>query len=96
MKHFVCVLAIGLLFTVVTPLSAYGQEDRKPPGTDLEVAVVFLKTTNAEDVASVVKQAFNGSGPGRVGVFAIPFTNCIFVKATRIDLLTIRQLLGSM
>jgi hypothetical protein len=94
MKHFVCVLAVGVWFAVILPCSA--QENRPLGPTDPKGEIMCLEVSRAVDVAPILKEAFNGSGPGRVTVFAIPMTNCLYVKATRADLLAIRRLLGPM
>lgn len=61
------------------------------PGSSFQM--MRVQAGSAKDSARVLDEAYNGSGPGRILVFAIPTTEIVFVKADSADLATIRVLL---
>jgi hypothetical protein len=95
MKQFGLLLAVGLLFAMVLPVPASGQEDRPQP-MDFKVERICLKAGNSVEAAQILDEWFNNSrtnGKPRIVVLAVPLTNCLLVKATSTDLLIIRRLL---
>ena len=96
MKQPGLLLAVGMLFALALPVPAFGQQENPEHPADPTVDVIRMKVGNAVEAASILDEAFNGSGTARktrVVVFAIPLTNCLFVRATRDDLAAIRALL---
>lgn len=70
------------------------------PGGDAEgkYEVVKLRHAIAAEVAAVLDKAFNGPGKAaveRVRIVADPATNALLIKASPLDLLTVRRLLSS-
>jgi type II secretory pathway component GspD/PulD (secretin) len=66
------------------------------PAGEGELTVIRLRAGNAVEVAKVLTEAFNGpaaKGGDRVRVVADPATNSVLVRASPLDLLTIRHLL---
>jgi hypothetical protein len=96
MKDYTLALTVWLLFACVLPVSESGQEERTVQSTDLNVALIRMKVTSATETARLLDEMYNGSGTARkarIGAYAIPGTNYLFLMGTRIDLLTIRSLI---
>ncbi|HZY83886.1 MAG TPA: secretin N-terminal domain-containing protein, partial [Gemmataceae bacterium] len=66
-------------------------------GGEGEFTVIRLRSGNAVEVARVLAETFNGPAgakvPGRVRIVADPTANALLVRASPLDLLTIRHLL---
>ena len=96
MMRYGLALAVGLSFGLIASGSACGQEATSSQPGDLIGEVVPVKFASAAEVARVLDSLFNGSGTDRktrIEVFVIPLTNWLFVRGTRNDLVTIRELL---
>jgi hypothetical protein len=95
MKHLGLVLVFGLLFTMILPVPASGQEDRVQ-SMDVKTELICLKAGNSVEAAQLLDEWFNNSrtkGKPRIVVVTVPLTNYLLVKATSTDLPTIRRLL---
>jgi hypothetical protein len=92
-KHLRLPWLVGLVSVAVLTAPASGQGEQPLPSTG-EAAIISVKRGNATEIASLLHDLYNGSGTsreGRVVVFAIPMTNCLFVKATSADVQAIRE-----
>jgi hypothetical protein len=86
----------GLLLALVLPLPAIGQGEEPAQPADSEAAVIGLSGGSAGETARLLDEMYNGSGTDRrprVVVHVIPLTNCLLVRGTSVDLLTVRELL---
>ena len=96
MRQFGLALVIELLFAMVLPPPASGQEARSRQSTDSRTEIISARAGSAAETARILDELYNGSGTDRkprIVVFAIPMTNCLFIKATSDDLLAIKVLL---
>jgi type II secretory pathway component GspD/PulD (secretin) len=83
--------ALALAQELVRMLTSTGDADGK-------YEVIKLRHASAADIAVVLEKAFNGPGKGtreRVLIVADPATNSLLIKASPLDLLTVRRLLSS-
>jgi len=83
--------ALALAQELVRMLTTTGDADGK-------YEVVKLRHANAADVAQVLDKAFNDPGKAaieRVRIVADSATNALLIKASPLDLLTVRRLLSS-
>ena len=95
MKHTLIAPAVGLISALAFPVSAFGQQQNPRQPEEPTAAVIPLKVASAVEIAKILDQVFNGSGASRtprIIVFAIPLTNSLFVRATELDLLIVRDL----
>ena len=96
MNYYTLAITVWLLFAFVLPGPASGQEERPVQPTDLNVALILMKVASAAETAPLLDEMYNGFGmarKARVGAYAIPGTNYLFLMGTSVDLLTIRSLI---
>jgi hypothetical protein len=87
MKRMYHAVAGVVLFIVILGIVAWFAT----PGST--VKVIHVPASDAAETARILDEAFNGEGPSRIVVFAIPMTNSLFVKADADDLRCIQALL---
>jgi hypothetical protein len=96
MRDFCLALVTGLVLALVLPVAASGQGEQPAQPADSETAVIGVRGHSAGETARLLEEMYNGSETARrprVVVYVIPLTNCLLVRGTSADLLTIRELL---
>jgi hypothetical protein len=96
MNRYGFALTFGLLCAFIHAAPAAEKDLLPEQPIDRQVALLRVPVSSPAEAARLMDEVFNGPATDhkdRVVVFAIPMTKYLFVRATKLDILTMRDLL---